>query len=232
MQQRAGPEVGMVVVAKARAPTTVAHEIGHFLGLCHTHADERPLADVALASAQSAAVACGAMCRVEGDGLCDTPFDPGPELCSYDAACETMCRGGDQPDATNLMSYYTACRSRFTRDQVRLMQHSLALRRAWQGCVGGRCPCVFGGKECPPDMSCRPRVLPSGETAPRCTLDGPRPAGSNCEDTTQCGQGALCLHETTRDLKRCARACQDSTTACECVAAGSGLSICREDLGS
>lgn len=232
MQQRAGPEVGMVVVGKVRAPTTVAHEIGHFLGLCHTHADETPLASVALTGSQAGGlVACGEVCRAEGDGLCDTPFDPGPELCSYDPACETLCRGGDQPDATNLMSYYTSCRSHFSKDQVRLMQHTLALRRAWHPCVGARCACQLGGSECPSGMSCRPRVLAGGETAGRCTLDGPRPAAADCDDTSQCGQGALCLHETSRGLKRCARACQLSSSTCDCVVAGQGLSVCREDMG-
>ena len=43
---RRGPgqlPVGLVVVGRRRAPTTLAHELGHFLGLCHTHEVDPPL---------------------------------------------------------------------------------------------------------------------------------------------------------------------------------------------
>lgn len=230
LQGRAGTETGLIVVAKERAPTTVAHEIGHYLGLCHTHAEQSALTQGAVMSASGTPLVCGDMCKAEGDGLCDTPHDPGPPTCSYDPGCDTHCRGGAQPDAKNLMSYYTACRRIFSRDQVRLMQHTVALRRAWQPCIGGACACTFGGHTCPLQMSCRPRVLPELGSVPRCTLDGPRPAASDCEDTGQCGRDAICLQESSRNVKRCVRLCQSAFGGCACTSVGGGLSVCTEDL--
>ncbi len=231
LQRRAGAESGLIVVAKERSPTTVAHEIGHYLGLCHTHADESASVQQAMESTRGTLAVCGGeMCRAEGDGLCDTPHDPGPPLCGYDPACDAHCRGGARPDATNLMSYYTACRSRFTRDQMRLMQHTVALRRAWQPCLGGACSCTFGGDECPKDMSCRPRVMPELGSVQRCSLDGPRPRGADCEDSGQCGQGTLCIKESSRNVRRCVRLCQVSGLDCTCAAVGSSMSVCTEDL--
>jgi hypothetical protein len=231
MQSRSGPELGVVAVAKSRAPTTVAHELGHYLGLCHTHAEDAPSAQVAVADPQSEQLAsCGETCRSEGDGVCDTPFDPGPELCSYDLACEPLCRGGAAPDATNVMSYYTDCRGHFSPEQLRLMQHTLALRRGWQPCVGGRCRCRLGEDECPAGMSCRPSAAPNGARTGRCSLDGPRPPASDCDDTSQCGRGTLCLEETQRGLRRCVRACGESRAGCRCVSAGADLSVCIDDL--
>lgn len=228
MQQRAGTELGVIAVSKARAPTTVAHEIGHYLGLCHTHDEPLGPALAVVGPSGGSPTACLEPCKLEGDGVCDTPFDPGPELCLYDATCSPLCRGGAFPDALNVMSYYTACRARFTPEQVRILQHTLALRRGWHACARGACTCELGDNRCPAGMSCRPARAAGG--APRCTLDGPLGPGADCRDTSECGRGALCLHEQTRDVKRCTRACRMSTADCQCVSISEGLSICKEDL--
>lgn len=225
------PDVGLVAVAKARAPTTVAHELGHFLGLCHTH--ETRARAVALVSEQAGSgtlVACSPACNADGDGICDTPHDPGPEECTYDAECLASCRHGDEPETRNLMSYYTACRVSFTPEQARLMQHTLALRRGWHRCLGGVCPCRLGvADDCPSDMSCRPVTL-AGELTARCTFDGPKAPGSDCDNTSECGKSALCLEDPSGGLRRCARTCQRSYPGCECVQANEHLSICLEDM--
>ena len=226
MQESVGPELGLVAVAKARSRTTLAHEIGHFLGLCHTHDQPQGAPVAAVADARGAIESCAGPCRDEGDGLCDTPYDPGPSECPYDLTCSAHCTGGDEPDATNLMSYYTECRSRFSDDQVRLMQHSLALRRGWQPCTQERCPCTLGGADCPVGMSCRLRD--GGEA--RCTLDGPLPAAAACDSGLACGRNAMCLRSGASAGARCVRACTASTPDCRCVAAQDGLSVCVDDF--
>jgi len=91
----------LVMVAKCGAPT-LAHELGHLLGLFHTHHT---------AAAKS--------CSSSGDRCCDTPSDPGPSTAfpegagtcgpAFAPACLTQCSGGAKPDPGNVMSYY-ACK--------------------------------------------------------------------------------------------------------------------------
>lgn len=231
MQEGYGPDVGVVAVAKARFPTTVAHELGHFLGLCHTHEQQESASFIAYPNRQTGALtACLPTCRGEGDGVCDTPPDPGPERCTYDPDCQSFCGTGAEPDPKNLMSYYTGCRHRFTAEQARLMQHTLALRRGWHRCAGRSCACQLGDPSCPTGMTCRPVRLSDGSDAARCTLDGARPAGADCEAHAQCGAGAICLSEQQSGVRRCIRACRGSTPGCSCREAGPDLSICMEDL--
>jgi hypothetical protein len=231
LQEGYGPDVGIIAVAKERYPTTVTHELGHFLGLCHTHDQHETAPIVAAADPQTGKLnRCGPSCRGEGDGICDTPPDPGPERCRYDPGCRTSCGiGSAEPDATNLMSYYTGCRDRFTEEQVRVVQHTLALRRGWHRCVGERCACHLGDPDCPAGMSCRP-TRASGDEAMRCTLDGPHPAGADCDHHAECGHGSLCLIEQASRIQRCVRPCRTSSPDCDCQEAGPDLYICAEDL--
>jgi hypothetical protein len=231
-----GPDVGLVAVAKARSPTTVAHELGHFLGLCHTHGNEQSNAPVAVQASsdplRGVVTACRASCRDEGDGVCDTPLDPGPPHCAYDLTCNAACESGAVPDATNLMSYYTECRNHFSDEQAALMQHTLALRRGWQRCFEAGCPCALGTDDCPAGMSCKPVVINGTEHTGRCGLDGPRPPGADCKQVSDCGRGSICVKDARRGMHRCARPCSSSSENCECVAAGSDVNVCLQDLGS
>ncbi len=247
LQESIGPDVGLVAVAKGRALTTVAHEIGHFLGLCHTHDQRTGVIRTAATttnasssagdlgpSARAEREACQPTCRDEGDGLCDTPFDPGPEQCLYDAMCSTRCLHHDEPDPSNLMSYYTACRQGFSEEQMRLMQHSLALRRAWHPCLENACSCELGEGTCPVGMSCRLLSLGESGSSTRCGLDGPRGPAADCADTRECGQDTLCVAEQRSGVRRCVRPCIASAAGCECTAISDdlsyGLSVCLEDL--
>lgn len=231
VQRGSGPEVGLVAVAKARSTTTLAHELGHFLGLCHTHEQQEAAPFTASRNAATGELeSCEASCRGRGDGVCDTPFDPGPEACAYDSGCRSACGVAAEPDVQNLMSYYTYCRTAFSNEQRALMQHTVALRRGYQRCRAESCPCQLGGSECPVGMSCRPGSLPDGQRVSRCALDGPRAPGADCEFLDECGAGSLCLREASSGARRCVRPCLSSTEGCTCVAAGDGLSICREDL--
>lgn len=233
VQQSQGPELGLIALAKARYPTTLAHELGHFLGLCHTHDQLTPHTPTrAFRRADDAPLAsCAPLCREEGDGICDTPLDPGPEVCSYDLSCEVRCASAGSPDPLNLMSYYAHCRAHFTAEQRALMEHTLALRRGWQRCRQGACVCALGGDDCPQAMSCRPVSLGSEQRATRCTLDGPLPARASCRAASDCGPAALCLRNAEGQDARCVRSCRASSAGCRCIEAGPELSVCREDLG-
>jgi hypothetical protein len=230
MKEGRGPEVGMIAVAKARYPTTVVHELGHFLGLCHTHDQQEATPFRAYSDGNGKLQSCSPSCRGEGDGICDTPFDPGPELCTYDERCVTACRVDAAPDTRNLMSYYATCRERFSDEQMALMQHTLALRRGWHRCVGASCPCAYGEQDCPADMTCRPVLLVSGEQTTRCGFDGPRGAAADCQSAADCGQGTLCMTEQQTQKQRCVRPCSASSEGCTCVNASPSLTICAEDL--
>lgn len=96
--------------------STLAHEIGHFFGLLHTHETARGVELVDRSNCDSA-----------GDLICDTPADPnlaatGLTGCTYDAAF-TDARGDLYvPDPSNIMSYAPAsCRRKFSSDQNLLM---------------------------------------------------------------------------------------------------------------
>ena len=232
MQEGRGPEVGLVAVAKARYPTTVTHELGHFLGLCHTHDQQQGLPFSAYNNAQTGRLtSCYATCRGEGDGICDTPYDPGPEECKYDGACQALCQVSASPDTENLMGYYANCRVHFSDQQMALMQHTLALRRGWHRCIGGACACDLSLSDCPTDMTCRPALLPTGEASTRCGFDGPRSATEDCQSAADCGGGTLCMSEQN-GTQRCVRVCATSTSGCTCTPASKSLSVCVEDFGA
>lgn len=123
---------GLVIVSKARHSTTLAHELGHFFGLCHTHQHGPAAVVERLRHGQGGeqATECTG-CRQSGDGVCDTPDDPGPGSCRLDtASCGALCADGAQPDASNLMSYYHDCRWALSTEQGVLLRRGLALRRA------------------------------------------------------------------------------------------------------
>jgi hypothetical protein len=186
------PLRGLVAVAKRRAPTTLAHELGHFLGLCHTHeTHSEPVVEMArwrdIDGAYEAT--CEESCTLAGDGICDTPLDPGPTRCLYDTRCDVQCAGGEVPSTRNLMSYYTECRSELTPWQTVELARTRALFEGWLRCqLPGACPCTLGDAHaCPEQMSCRP----SAEGL-SCTLDGSLLEGERCRSQRECGQGLVC----------------------------------------
>jgi len=230
-QRRGGPTqlpVGLVAVADRRSPTTLAHEVGHFLGLCHTHQADAEVVHSVVLGSDGERLECDATCTAEGDGICDTPADPGIEACTPDRQCELTCSGDEAPDPNNIMSYYTWCRQRFTGEQLALMRTSLWLRRGWHRCITAPaeqpCECTPGMRECPEAMSCAPH--PSGAT---CWLDGPLPPGSGpCSSHLECSQEAMCI--LGAGVSTCARACLLSGPGCTCVDVRAEVRACREDL--
>jgi len=115
--------------------STLAHEIGHYFKLYHTHRGTTDLAKNEFVDGSN----CG---RIGiGDELCDTPAEPyinenekeGQDKCiDYnDENCTYICNDTDfkghtfKPDVTNIMSYaLKECRQTFSPEQVQRMQTS------------------------------------------------------------------------------------------------------------
>ncbi|MEN3324523.1 T9SS type A sorting domain-containing protein [Mariniflexile soesokkakense] len=99
--------------------STLAHEMGHFFSLVHTHgADDNKTTELV----------DGSNCDTDGDGICDTPADPKlttkniNNFCQY-FGTETDVHGNSYtPDASNIMSYsMKGCRSHFSQQQLARM---------------------------------------------------------------------------------------------------------------
>ena len=229
------PLIGLIAIAKRRWKTTVAHEVGHFLGLCHTHGDHlNALHNLAATEADGdpeGGEACDPICELEADGICDTPPDPGPSTCSVGEACTIMCESGEVPDGRNLMGYYTACRSVFSKQQALLMRRMLALRRGWHPCSAGGCPCDPVLADCPEQMSCRPLATkPDAEPAWACGMDGASVPGGTCADGRDCSAGSNCMTAPS-GVSLCIRPCSDETEHCDCQELpGNPWPVCVDDL--
>ena len=111
-----------VVLARSCATngSTFAHELGHNLGLYHTH-DE----------SNGSELVDGSNCDVAGDLVCDTPADPRLSSSTVNSFCEYTGSATDgngtpyNPDPSNMMSYSRkSCRDHMSFDQqVRAAYH-------------------------------------------------------------------------------------------------------------
>jgi hypothetical protein len=215
------PADGIIVLPESRQPETLAHELGHYLGLCHTHQDVAPLA---LADDQRAE------CKRTGDAMCETPFDPGPSRCVRDEVCEVLCPSdAAEPNPTNIMSYYIGCREALAPDQLAEARRNLSLRRAWFACLDpDKCECTPGLTACPIEMSCQPGA--SADASWSCRLDGAAQPGSQCTSAEDCANGSFCLaSKDDSGSGRCVQPCTPDDD-CECVDVGLPARICRRDL--
>lgn len=94
--------------------STLAHELGHYFGLYHTHETSIGIE-----------LADGSNCVFTGDEICDTPADPRLGTYNVNDACEytanTRDSNGDpyKPDPSNIMSYSRKeCRTYFSPEQL------------------------------------------------------------------------------------------------------------------
>jgi hypothetical protein len=216
------PPEGLIVVSEARQLDTLAHEMGHYLGLCHTFYQLAPVASRGPEVAE---------CNLTGDGICDTPPDPGPEKCARGPDCALDCGNAAAPDPTNIMSYYVGCRRLLTAEQLAEARRNLALRRGWFPCLDPKaCTCDPGAPgQCPAEMSCEPSETLAGPWT--CNLDGPALPGVACIDPNQCSAGSFCLQQSSgeRLAAHCVRPCREGDL-CTCTDVGLAFRVCREDL--
>ena len=100
--------------------SSLAHEIGHFFSLMHTHGPDNDKLTTELVSGEN--------CDTDGDGICDTPADPMLDNNNTDNFCDYIGNKKDangnlfNPDTNNMMSYSRkGCRSNFTPQQLARM---------------------------------------------------------------------------------------------------------------
>ncbi|OAV44596.1 zinc-dependent metalloprotease [Lewinella sp. 4G2] len=118
---------------------TLSHEIGHYLGLYHTHGKSNceDLTDE---------LVDGSNCDFTGDDICDTPADPnlrGPGCsaseiggnCQYTGTRRDANGAAYQPLTDNIMSYAPSfCRDAFTNGQYDRMDFYLNESRSYLVC--------------------------------------------------------------------------------------------------
>jgi PKD repeat protein len=112
--------------------STLSHEMGHYMGLYHTH--ETSFGDEAVN---------GSDCNGEGDLICDTPADPRLSTSSNLNQSGCIYYGTDtdengqpySPMVNNLMSYSgKGCRTEFTTMQQAKILNTLTVSRSYLNC--------------------------------------------------------------------------------------------------
>ncbi len=120
----------MVTTSCMNNGSTLAHEMGHYLGLYHTHTT----------SFGSEAVD-GSDCSTQGDLICDTPADPNlsgevnNDGCIYEGVDTDENGQFYTPQVTNLMSYASKeCRFEITEGQLERALWTLQNERSYLSC--------------------------------------------------------------------------------------------------
>ncbi|WP_188650518.1 zinc-dependent metalloprotease [Yeosuana aromativorans] len=100
--------------------SSLAHELGHFFSLIHTHGIS--------ADQLTGELVDGSNCSSEGDQICDTPADPGltynnvNNFCRYTGTVTDANGELYHPDTHNIMSYsMKGCRDHFSKQQLARM---------------------------------------------------------------------------------------------------------------
>lgn len=115
-----GPELILMKNSCAMNGSTLAHEIGHFFGLNHTHGPSNTELTEELVD--------GSNCNVTGDNICDTNADPQLSNSVVDSSCDYTGNLSDAnnevfvPNPLNVMSYSRKiCRTVFSDQQYARM---------------------------------------------------------------------------------------------------------------
>jgi len=111
---------------------TPEHELGHFLGLRHTHQGTEFGNDyVSAEHVPRSGNNSNCSDTTKGDGLCDTPADPCVGFgCSSNSDTLDIFGNPYAADTTNIMGYWITYRDHFTADQDSVMADGLAYRLA------------------------------------------------------------------------------------------------------
>ena len=115
--------------------SSLAHELGHFFSLIHTHGADNTCVTKELVN--------GNNCSSDGDQICDTPADPKLTLQNINNFCryigtETDSNGEHYtPDTKNIMSYsMKGCRSHFSEQQLTRMYAYFMTTKSYLACGG------------------------------------------------------------------------------------------------
>ena len=125
-----------VIVLKSSCVTnssSLAHEMGHFFSLIHTHGPDNTKLTTEFVD--------GSNCDTDGDGICDTPADPKLTSKNVNNFCEYTGTEKDAhgdlfaPDAQNIMSYsLKGCRSHFSNQQLARMYAFYHTAKSYLAC--------------------------------------------------------------------------------------------------
>jgi PKD repeat protein len=125
-----GQDTIIMVNSCALNGSTLAHEMGHFFSLRHTHNGGTELVD-------------GSNCSTDGDYLCDTPADPTLSYSNVTTSCvyigsDTDANGDSYvPDPNNVMSYSRKpCRTLFSPQQYARLYATFQTTRNNFNCSG------------------------------------------------------------------------------------------------
>ncbi len=110
--------------------STLAHEIGHYFSLLHTHDTTNGIEAVAR-------IGCNSL----GDGFCDTPADPNLSSlvnanCQYTGIEQDPYGEYYSPDPSNIMSFSRKeCRNYFSQQQTQKMRRYFKTYRSYLYCI-------------------------------------------------------------------------------------------------
>ncbi len=122
--------------------STLAHEMGHYFNLYHTHQGLSSYLNI-----YADELVDGSNCGTNvGDELCDTPADPRLSSSCVNSNCVYTCNQTDAngdtytPDPNNIMSYSQKhCRTFFSPEQIQRIQRSYIMDRNYLA-AGCACP--------------------------------------------------------------------------------------------
>ena len=138
-----------VLIKQYTSKSSLAHEIGHYFGLKHTHRNyDKGKSKQEPVSRTRKNKKGERLCEVNGDKLCDTPAEPRLSKC-VNRNCEYTGEFRDQwgdlykPDPTNIMGYpaYRKCRTKFTRGQIAVMLYTASKDKNvnyWRTSINGK----------------------------------------------------------------------------------------------
>ena len=111
----------------------LTHEIGHIVGLEHTHKNNAPSnnPDIIERVVRINEGDCDANCAIKGDQFCDTPADHNiissvDSDCIYSSDLVDPCGYNYEPDVGNIMSYtHMFCAQHFSESQNELVLYTI-----------------------------------------------------------------------------------------------------------
>lgn len=120
------PSTAFIIEGLGRHTTLIAHEMGHCLGLYHTHHGTRY--ETGLSDYQCAELVDGSNSLTCGDYIEDTPADPFKwSECTYNGTLKDANGQAYHPDPLNIMSYASSyCRDRFSPKQEQRIKDFIA----------------------------------------------------------------------------------------------------------
>ena len=179
---------------------TTVHELGHVLGLYHTHGTKGKKGD---APVEELDAACYDTPPNVGDYLCDTPADPSTGYCTAkkkNGECFVTCPAypNHTPDPGLVMSYYSdACQSpatAFSPEQLNTMRCIIDTSFAQLGICQNCTPNAY--EQCS-----------SGDLYHFDSCNQIGPLAESCDDNNPCTQdscgGAACQHSPVPDGTSC-----------------------------